>query len=139
MNFTLHNYDVWKTGSPENSGCAEQHDRWIQNAAEQLVRFGADVRFQRPGRRPQSMTFEQFAMAVDEYAMERLGKTGASPSALGRMVIGSLINDRGLCRDGVSDALGVGNPVGELYRIAEDLLRPLARDGWLAEQEDNRL
>lgn len=139
MRYALPHYDTWKTCPPEYPDDNGAIDEWIENAAEQLVRHKTDIQFKRQGQAAQGLSFEAFALAVDEFAMERLGMADASPTALGRMVIGALLADGSLIRDAVSDALHLANPVQELYRIADELLRPMAHDGVIADQEDRAL
>jgi hypothetical protein len=111
---------------------------WIANGVEQLL-MGADVKVKRRFRAERSVTFAQFAQAVDEFAMEQLSRFCKAPGALGVMVIGSLIRCRTTALQGATDALASPAPLGELIRIAEDLLRPLAEEGVKAQVEDDLL
>ena len=108
---------------------------WVENAAEQLM-LGADVSFKRFGKPAQGVTLERFHIALDDLAMARLGRKGASQSALGKIVHGVLLGNLSLAREGLSEALELPDPQAAIQAEAETLLRPLARDGAIAEQED---
>jgi hypothetical protein len=108
---------------------------WIANGVEQLL-LGNDVKVKRRFRAERSVTFAQFAQAVDEFAMDQLSRFSTAPGALGMMLIGSLMQCRTLALQGATDALASPAPLGELGRIAEELLRPLAKEGVKAQAED---
>lgn len=109
---------------------------WVENAADQLM-LGADVRFQCFGKKPQGVTLERFHIALDELGMARLGRSGASQSALGKMIHGIQIGNLSMAREGLSEALELPDPRQAMLDQAEALLRPMARDGAAAEREDS--
>ncbi|MCV4287913.1 hypothetical protein OH708_08350 [Pseudomonas capsici] len=111
--------------------------QWVENSAEQLM-LGADVRFQRFGKKPQGVTLERFHVALDELLMARTGRDGASNSVLGKMVHAVEVGDLGSAREALSEALELPQGVRRAFiEQAEGLLRPLARDGVFAQQEDS--
>jgi len=108
---------------------------WIYGAAEMLVRFGYDVKFQRRMRAPQGVTFHQFGLAVDEFVNKRLADCEIPTPSLGYLVIAALSGHA----DKVASAELLGNsqhPMGKLWEIAESLLEPLADDALKAQAED---
>lgn len=121
---------------PAESADESAERQWVENGVEELMRCG-DVQFKRAGQTAQGLTFDQFAVAVDEFVMQRLGRSDASQSALGRAVIGIFLGQHDVARQGASDCVSVQDPKGMLREIAEGLLRPLARDGVIAEQEES--
>jgi hypothetical protein len=124
--------------TPQELAEAKAKAEWIANGVEQLL-LGNDVKVKRRLRAERKVTFLQFAQAVDEFAMDQLSRFCMAPGALGMMVIGSLMQCRTLALQGATDALASPAPLGELGRIAEDLLRPLAEEGVKAQVEDDLL
>lgn len=113
---------------PEN----EAERIWIENATIDLLR-GADVRFQRVGGKSQSVTYEQFATAVDERLSALLVDTVESGSALGRMYLAARRGSILECKSIVTEILSDDQV---LIDIAATLLTPLAADGVIADAED---
>lgn len=111
---------------------------WIDNAADDLLE-GRDVKFQRRLRGPQGVTYDQFAVAVDEFVMGQLGGSGMSPSVLGRLVLAAERRDASEARGAAVEALDSPDPDEALREIARALLRPLAKDGLIAQAEDAEL
>lgn len=111
---------------------------WIDNAAGDLLE-GRDVKFQRRMRGPQGVTFEQFAVAVDEFVMGQLGGSGVSPSLLGRLVLAAKRKDSSEASSAADEAIACPEPTETLQEIARKLLRPLAQDGLIAQAEDAEL
>ncbi|WP_136477292.1 hypothetical protein [Pseudomonas sp. DG56-2] len=111
---------------------------WTDNAADDLIE-GRDVKFQRRLRNPQGVTFEQFAVAVDEFVMGKLDGSGISPSVLGRLVLAAERRDSSEARSAAVEALASPDPDEALREIARQLLRPLAQDGLIAQAEDAAL
>lgn len=110
---------------------------WLYNATEQLI-LGCSVSFQRRMRAPQGVTVEQFALAVDEYANNRLADGEVHTPALGWLLI-SASNGRA-DKTAVAELLGNSDhPLGKLGEIAEVLLEPLADDALIAKAEDDEL
>lgn len=120
--------------SPQELARAE----WLYGAAEMLVRFGYDVKFQRRMRAPQGVTFHQFGLAVDEFVNKRLADCEIPTPSLGYLVIAALSGHA----DKVASAELLGSsehPMGKLWEIAESLLSPLADDALKAQAEDAEL
>ena len=119
--------------SPHDEARAE----WLYNAAEELLR-GCGVSFQRRMRKPQGVTAEQFALAVDEHVNARLAGCEIETSALGWLVITA---ERGQAdKTSTAELLGRSDhPLGKLGEIAEGLLRPLVDDALIAQAEDAEL
>jgi len=115
----------------------EARAEWLYNAAEELLR-GCGVSFQRRMRKPQGVTAEQFALAVDEHVNARLAGCEIETSALGWLVITA---ERGQAdKTSTAELLGRSDhPFGKLGEIAEALLRPLADDALAAQAEDAEL
>jgi hypothetical protein len=111
---------------------------WLYNAAEQLVRFGSDVVFQRRMRPQQGVTMQQFAFAVDEHVNNRLADCEVQTSALGWLLITA---ERGqVDKTATAELLGQSDhPQGKLGEIAEVLLEPLVDDALIAQAEDAEL
>ncbi|MFI8394163.1 hypothetical protein ACIGEI_09595 [Pseudomonas sp. NPDC078863] len=111
---------------------------WLYNAAEQLVRFGCDVSFQRRMRPAQGVTLAQFALAVDEHVNGRLADCEVTTASLGYLLIAA---ERGHAdKVAAAELLGTSDhPLGKLGEIAEGLLRPLVDDALIAQAEDNEL
>ena len=118
--------------------CTPAEQVWIGDMAEQLM-LGADVKFKCRLYSEQAVTQERFHVGLDELLMERLGRSGASQSALGKMAHGIQIGDLSMARDGLSEAMGVPNRENAMLEVAEGLLRPLAADGLIAQAEDGEL
>lgn len=119
--------------SPRDDARAE----WLYNAAEELLR-GCGVSFQRRMRKPQGVTAEQFALAVDEFVNQRLADCEVQTSALGWLIIAA---ERGQAdKVATDDLLGRSDhPLGKLGEIAETLLKPLADAALEAQAEDDAL
>lgn len=111
---------------------------WLYNATEQLVRFGSDVLFQRRMRKPQAVTMQQLALAVDEHVNSRLADCEINSSALGWLLISASYCDPD--KSAIAELLGRSDhPFGKLGEIAEALLRPLADEALAAQAEDDEL
>lgn len=110
---------------------------WLYNAVEQLVRYRADVKFQRRMRQPQGVTVAQFALAVDEHVNNRLANCEVSSPALGWLLV---TTDDKPDKNAVAELLGPSDhPFGKLGEIAQALLEPLADDALIAQAEDDAL
>ncbi|WP_207285185.1 hypothetical protein [Pseudomonas sp. FW300-N2A2] len=122
---------------PVNENAREMaRAEWLYSAAEELLR-GVSVVFQRRMRKPQGVTAEQFALAVDEFVNKRLADCEIDTPALGWLLIAS---ERGQA-DKISAAELLGqsdHPLGKLGEIAEELLRPLADDALKAQAEESQ-
>lgn len=121
------------SASPHDNARAE----WLYNAAEDLLR-STSVSFQRRMRKPQGVTADQFALAVDEYVNNRLADSEVHTPALGWLIINA---ERGHAdRTATAELLGNSDhPLGKLGEIAESLLKPLADDALIAKAEDDEL
>ena len=118
--------------SPQELARAE----WLFNSAEQLVRFGCDVTFQRRMRKPQGVTVADLALAVDEHVNGRLADCQVQSPALGWLLLSQGKPDQ----NAVAELLGPSDhSLGKLGEIAEGLLRPLVTDALIAQAEDNEL
>ena len=100
---------------------------WVTNGVEQLL-MGADVE--------RGVTYERFAVAVDEFAMEQLGDTSASPSVLGRLVLLARRKATADAASAAGEALNCADPDEAIRQIAVALLAPYAKAGALALSED---
>ncbi|MBK4989804.1 hypothetical protein [Pseudomonas sp. S36] len=112
---------------------AERH--WIEEGIDQLMR-GADYMFQRRMRPKQGVTQERFAEAVDEFAMGQLGLQGASKSVLGRLLLAAHFKIVSEARSAADELMAVPNTDSVLREIAHTLLKPLVKDGLLAQAEE---
>ena len=111
---------------------------WIENGIEQLL-MGGDVLFKRRLHGVQGVTFEQFAIAVDEFALQQLSGCGVSPSVLGRLILAARRKAASEAASAAAEMLGTGDRDESLRQIAAKLLKPQVRDGLLAEDEDGEL
>ncbi|WP_448693544.1 hypothetical protein [Pseudomonas rhizophila] len=110
---------------------------WLYSAVEQLVRYRADVKFQRRMRQPQGVTVSKFALAVDEHVNNRLANCEVSSPALGWLLV---TTDDKPDKNAVAELLGPSDhPFGKLGEIAQALLEPLADDALIAQAEDDAL
>lgn len=100
---------------------------WVANGVEQLL-MGADVE--------RGVTYERFAVAVDEFAMEQLGDTGVSPSVLGRLVLLARRKATADAASAAGEALNCADPDEAIRQIAVALLAPYAKAGAIALAED---
>lgn len=120
--------------TPEEIARAE----WLYDAAEKMIRYGWDVKFQRRMCAPQGVTMQQFALAVDEHVNSRLANCEVDSPALGNLLIsiGWLSPDK----NAIAELLGHSDhSLGMLGEIAEKLLQPLVDDALIAQAEDGEL
>ncbi len=118
--------------------CDAAEHQWIENGAEQLL-LGAEVTFKRRLHSPQGVTQEQFAVAVDEFVFEQLSGSGMSNSVIGRLVLSARRKASSDAASAAGEALNSPDPDEALRQIAVRLLKPLARDGLIAQAEDAEL
>lgn len=111
---------------------------WLENGIEQLL-MGGDVLFKRRLHAVQGVTFEQFAIAVDEFALERLSGCGTSPSVLGRLILAARQKAASQAASIAGELLGTPQPDETLRQIAAKLLTPHITEGLIAEDEDAEL
>lgn len=121
-----------------DDGQDEAERIWVDNGAEELL-ARRDVTFQRRLRQKQGVSFDQFAVAVDEFVMGQLGVSGISNSVLGRLVLASRARSSSDAAEAADEILAVASPEEALREIARTLLRPLAKDGLFAEAEETQL
>ncbi len=112
----------------------EAEQAWIENATEQLL-SKMDVKVKRQGKPVRSVTFEQFAQALDEHGMSKLQDYGVSPVAFGLLLWCAVYNPGG-SKEVVENLLGVPDAKQVFRDIADALLAPLAADGVIADAED---
>lgn len=118
--------------------CDAAEHQWIENGVEQLL-LGGDVMFKRRLHAAQGVTYEQFSVAVDEFVMGQLAGSGISNSVLGRLVLSAKRKASADAASAANEALNSPDPDEALRRIAVGLLQPLARDGLIAQAEDDEL
>lgn len=110
----------------------ERH--WIEEGVDQLMR-GSDYLFQRRMRPQQGVTYERFALAVDEFAMDQLAQS-RSNSALGHLVLDGHRRNGADAQMSTHKLLSVVDPDAALRQIAAELLAPFAEQGVLAQAEE---
>lgn len=125
-------YDAMLPPDPVDNSEAERI--WVDNAACDLL-DGQDVKFQRRMRSPQGVTHEQFAQAVDEYVMANVN----SPSVIGRLILAAIRRDTSDAHGAAVEAICAPDSREALREVARTLLRPLAADGLVAQDEDDEL
>lgn len=119
--------------------CDAAEQQWIENGVHTLVELRADVSFKRRLHQKQGVTFEQFAEAVDEYLMDQLSGSGVSKSVLGRLVMAAKFGSPAEAATTADELIKSAAPTEALRQIAVRLLKPLARDGLIAQAEDAEL
>lgn len=117
--------------TPEELARAE----WLYDAAEQLVRFGCDVKVQRRMCKPQIVTTADLDLAVDEHVNRRLADCEVGSPALGRLLNSLACSEPD--NNAQVELLGYSDHAfGMLGEIAEKLLQPLVDDALIAQAED---
>ncbi|WP_236237673.1 hypothetical protein [Pseudomonas faucium] len=111
-------------------------ERWVDDGIAELM-ARRDVVFQRNFRQ-RGVTFERFAIAVDEFVMGQLGLPDISKSVLGRLVLAARCKVTGDAAAAADEIISVANPEAMLHEIARTLLTPFAKEGVLAQAEDER-
>ncbi|MFB6402858.1 hypothetical protein [Pseudomonas putida] len=112
-------------------------ERWIDDGIAELM-ARRDFVFQRRMRPQQGVTFERFAQAVDEFVMGQLGLSGIRNSVLGRLVLAARCKVTSEAKTAADEIMSVANPEAQLEEIARQLLTPIAKEGVLAQAEDER-
>lgn len=107
---------------------------WISDAVEHLLNR-RDVQFQRRLHSPQGVSFERFALAIDEHITDRLMSAIQSNSVLGRLAMHARCKAASDAAT-VADELIGPDPEETLREIATKLLKPLAADALIAQFED---
>lgn len=118
------------------SAAEEAEARWIDDGIAELMArrdFVFQHNFQQRG-----VTFERFAIAVDEFVMGQLGLNGISNSVLGRLVLAARCKSTSDAASAADEIMSVANPDAMLQEIARTLLTPFAKEGVLAQAEDER-
>jgi len=122
---------------PAVSEVADAESTWIDDGIAELM-ARRDFVFQRRLRPQQGVTFERFAQAVDEFVMGQLGLNGISNSVLGRLVLAARCKVTGDAAAAADEILSVANPESALEEIARQLLTPFAKEGVLAQAEEEQ-
>ena len=122
---------------PAVSEIADTESTWIDDGIAELM-ARRDVVFQRRMRPKQGVTYERFAQAVDEFVMGQLGLNGISSSVLGRLVLAARCKVTGDAAAAADEILSVANPESALEEIARQLLTPFAKEGVLAQAEEEQ-
>ncbi|MCO7526349.1 hypothetical protein NJH54_17790 [Pseudomonas asiatica] len=115
--------------SPQDA--AEQ--AWISNGVAELV-GRRDYVFPLKGRQI-GVTYERLALAVDEYAMGELSGNSSNNTALGHLILSSILGSRCDAKSDAVEILAVPDPIKLFEQLAIDLLTPFAREGVLAKAE----
>ncbi|UXZ44521.1 hypothetical protein [Pseudomonas soli] len=116
-----------------DDGQAEAERIWIENGIVELL-ARRDVLFMFQGKQL-GVTFERFALAVDEHAMGELSGDTCSKTVLGRLVLAAVCKSTHDAASAALEMLNVLDPRALMVQLAHDLLAPFARDGVLAERE----
>lgn len=135
MNAAAHNLPrIGKAVIP----CTQAEQAWMEDAAEHLMNR-RDVLFKRRLHSPQGVTFERYALAIDEHVTGQFSCHGMSNSVIGRLVLHARCKAVSDAATTANEALNSSDPDQTLKDIAFELLRPLARDALIAQAEDNEL
>lgn len=130
-------YDNQLPPAVSESVAEEAEARWIDDGIAELM-ARRDFVFQRRMRPTQGVTFERFAQAVDEFVMGQLGLSGISNSVLGRLVLAARCKATSDAASAAEEIMSVANPDAMLQEIARTLLTPFAKEGALAQVEDEQ-
>ncbi|MBF8733078.1 hypothetical protein IRZ59_21855 [Pseudomonas guariconensis] len=117
-----------------DDGQAEAQRIWIENGVSELM-ARRDVLFMLNGKQ-QGVSFQRFALSVDEHAMGELSGNNCSDNVLGRLVLAAVCKSTHDAAAAALEVLNVLEPHALLAQLAHDLLAPFAADGVLAERED---
>ncbi|MGF6394253.1 hypothetical protein [Pseudomonas plecoglossicida] len=129
-------YDNQLPPAVSESSAEDAEARWIDDGIAELM-ARRDVVFQRNFRQ-RGVTFERFAIAVDEFVMGQLGLSDISKSVLGRLVLAARCKSSSEAASAADEIMSVPNPDAMLQEIARTLLTPFAKEGVLARAEDDR-
>ena len=129
-------YDNQLPPAVSESAAEEAEARWIDDGIAELM-ARRDFVFQRNFRQ-RGVTFERFAIAVDEFVMGQLGLSDISKSVLGRLVLAARCKSTSDAASAADEIMSVANPDAMLQEIARTLLTPFAKEGVLAQAEDER-
>ncbi|WGV20461.1 hypothetical protein QIY50_24905 [Pseudomonas putida] len=127
-------YDNRMPPAVSESAAEEAEARWIDDGIAELM-ARRDVVFQRNFRQ-RGVTFERFAIAVDEFVMGQLGLPEVSGSVLGRLVLAARSKVTSDAKAAADEIMSVANPEAALEEIARQLLTPFAKEGVLAQAEE---
>lgn len=106
---------------------------WIGNGVVELM-SRSDYLFPFQGKQV-GVSFERYALAVDEFVMSELGAQGASQTVLGRLVLAALAKSSSEAAAAAQEMFSAPNHQAVLEQLAIDLLTPFAREGVLAQAE----
>ncbi|MCL8308909.1 hypothetical protein [Pseudomonas putida] len=129
-------YDNQMPPAVSESAAEQAEARWIDDGIAELM-ARRDMVFQRNFRQ-RGVTFERFAIAVDEFVMGQLGLSDISKSVLGRLVLAARCKSTSDAASAADEIMSVANPDAMLQEIARTLLTPFAKEGVLAQAEDER-
>ncbi|MGE8169071.1 hypothetical protein ACQKO7_12805 [Pseudomonas putida] len=129
-------YDNRMPPAVSESAAEEAEARWIDDGIAELM-ARRDVVFQRNFRQ-RGVTFERFAIAVDEFVMGQLDLSDISKSVLGRLVLAARSKSTSDAAAAADEILSVANPESALEEIARQLLIPFAKEGVLAQAEEEQ-
>lgn len=115
--------------------CTPAEQAWLDDAVEHLMNR-RDVQFKRRLHSPQGVSFERFALAIDEHVSEQFSAPGMSNSVIGRLILHARCKASSDAAKTANEALNCADPDEALRNIAVELLRPLARDALIAQAED---
>lgn len=118
--------------------CTPAEQAWLDDAVEHLLNR-RDVQFKRRLHSPQGVSFERFALAVDEHVCEQFSAPGMSNSVIGRLIMHARCKSSSEAATTANEALNSADPDETLRNIAIELLRPLAHDALIAQAEDMEL
>ncbi|MEA9994576.1 hypothetical protein QN382_19945 [Pseudomonas sp. 10B1] len=123
---------------PDDSDVAELAvNNWLFESAERLA-SGLDVLFRRRYRKQQGVTYAEFATAVQDHLNQRQKDGEDKEDWFAQLVID--VQRGAPCKTLAGFLLGKSNhSYGKLHEIAEELLKPLAKDGLTAQMEDGEL
>lgn len=129
-------YDNRMPPAVSESEADSAEERWIGDGIAELM-ARRDFVFQRNFRQ-RGVTYERFAQAVDEFVMGQLGLSGISSSVLGRLVLAARCKSTSDAASAAEEIMSVAKPDAMLQEIARTLLTPFAKEGVLAQVEDEQ-
>ena len=128
----------WDDMLPEEDGGHEEAvNAWLAHSAEQLVRYGDDILFTREGKAEQGVTHAEYLTALQDYLNQRQKDGEDKEDLFAQLVLGNAYGSASATTAGY--LIGTISPRGKLLEIAEELLKPLAKDGLTAQMEDGEL
>ncbi|KPM67582.1 hypothetical protein HB13667_05925 [Pseudomonas putida] len=127
----------YDNAEPDPESHQQEAERvWIDNGVAELM-ARRDYQFPIHGKLV-GVTYERFALAVDEYAMSELGRAEISDSVLGRLMLAAMGKVPCDAKAAAEEIMGCANPQSVLEQLARDLLAPFALPGIQAAAEQAR-